>query len=153
LKLGVLKEIIPGERRVALIPDSVQQLTKKGAQVLVETGAGLEASFLDEAYENAGATIVPGAADVYAQADVVCKVARPVMNEALGKHELDMLRPRLDNLLFASRQPRHRPQTGGGARDKLQHGRDPAHHSRPEHGRALFDEHGGGLQGGAVGGR
>jgi NAD(P) transhydrogenase subunit alpha len=36
---------------------------------------------------------VPGAADVYAQADVVCKVARPVMNEALGKHELDMLRP------------------------------------------------------------
>ncbi|MGA7732776.1 MAG: Re/Si-specific NAD(P)(+) transhydrogenase subunit alpha [Chloroflexia bacterium] len=93
MKLGVPKEIIPGERRVALVPESVQQLTKKGVHVLVEMGAGLESSFLDEAYEKAGATIVPTAAEVYAQSDVICKVARPVMNETLGRHELDLLRP------------------------------------------------------------
>jgi NAD(P) transhydrogenase subunit alpha len=93
LKLGVPKEIIPGERRVALVPETVQQLTKKGVQVLVETGAGLESSFLDEAYEKAGATIVLTASEVYAQSDVICKVARPAMNETLGRHELDLLKP------------------------------------------------------------
>ncbi|MEO5951574.1 MAG: Re/Si-specific NAD(P)(+) transhydrogenase subunit alpha [Chloroflexia bacterium] len=93
MKLGVPKEIIPGETRVALVPDSVSQLTKKGVQVLVETGAGLAASYLDEAYQKAGATIVANAADVYAQSDMVCKVARPVVNEATGKNELDMLKP------------------------------------------------------------
>lgn len=93
MKLGVPKEIIPGETRVALVPDSVSQLTKKGVQVLIETGAGLAASYLDEAYQKAGATIVANAADLYAQSDMVCKVARPVVNEATGKNELDMLKP------------------------------------------------------------
>lgn len=93
MKLGVPKEIIPGETRVALVPDGVSQLTKKGVQVLVESGAGLPASYLDEAYQKAGATIVPTAADVYAQSDVVVKVQRPVLNPATGKNELDMLKP------------------------------------------------------------
>ena len=93
MKLGVPKEIIPGERRVALIPESVQQLTKKGVEVAVERGAGDESSYLDEAYEKAGATIVPNAADLYAESDVICKVARPVLNDVTGKHEIDMMKP------------------------------------------------------------
>ncbi len=93
MKLGVPKEIIPGERRVALIPEGVQQLVKKGVEVLVESDAGLESSFLDEAYKSAGATIVAGPADLFAHSDVICKVGRPIMNEAMGKHEIDMMKP------------------------------------------------------------
>ena len=93
MKLGVPKEIIPGETRVALIPDTVAQLTKKGVEVLVESGAGLAASFLDEAYEKAGATIVPDAATLYSQSDMICKVQRPVTNDALGKHEIALMKP------------------------------------------------------------
>src|SRR5438045_7281885 len=91
--LGVPKEIIPGENRVALVPESVGQLVKKGVQVLVETGAGLNSSFLDDAYEKAGATIVPNAAALYAQSDVICKVQRPVLNEMTGKNEVAMMKP------------------------------------------------------------
>ncbi|HST04899.1 MAG TPA: Re/Si-specific NAD(P)(+) transhydrogenase subunit alpha [Chloroflexia bacterium] len=87
MKLGVPKEIIPGERRVALVPESVQQLVKKGVQVLIESGAGTEASFLDSAYEAAGATIVPSAADIYSQADLICKVGKP------DPKEVDIMKP------------------------------------------------------------
>ncbi|MEO8286788.1 MAG: Re/Si-specific NAD(P)(+) transhydrogenase subunit alpha [Chloroflexota bacterium] len=91
--LGVPKEIIPGETRVALIPESVAQLVKKGVQVVVETNAGLESSFLDEAYEKAGAKIVPDAATLYSQSDMICKVQRPVVNAQTGKNEVAMMKP------------------------------------------------------------
>jgi len=91
--LGVPKEIVPGENRVALIPESVGQLVKKGVQVLVETGAGLNSSFLDEAYEKAGATIVPDAATLYSRSDMICKVQRPIVNEQTGKNEIAMMAP------------------------------------------------------------
>ena len=93
MKIGVPKEIIPGETRVALIPDTVAQLTKKGVEVLVESGAGVTASFLDEAYEKAGATVVPDAMTLYSQSDMICKVQRPVANDALGKNEIDLMKP------------------------------------------------------------
>ena len=93
MKLGVPKEIIPGETRVALIPDTVAQLVKKGVEVLVQSEAGLASSFLDEAYEKAGASIVPDAATLYSQSDMICKVQRPVMNDTLGKHEIALMKP------------------------------------------------------------
>jgi NAD(P) transhydrogenase subunit alpha len=93
MKIGVPKEIIPGETRVALIPDTVAQLTKKGVEVLVESGAGVTASFLDEAYEKAGATVVPDAKTLYSQSDMICKVQRPVANDALGKNEIELMKP------------------------------------------------------------
>lgn len=93
MKLGVPREIIAGETRVALIPDIVAQLTKKGVTVLVEKGAGEQASYLDEAYEKAGAVIVAGAAQLYSQSDMICKVQRPVLNEEEGKHEIEMMIP------------------------------------------------------------
>lgn len=78
LTVGVPKEIAEGERRVALIPDTVQRLTGQGLTVLVERGAGDGALFRDEAYADAGATLVDTAEAVYQGADVVCKVQRPM---------------------------------------------------------------------------
>lgn len=92
MRIGVPKEVVPGENRVALVPDIVAQLIKKGVQVSVQSGAGQNASFLDEAYEKAGATIVRDAATLYAESDLVCKVQRPVQHPDTGKHEVEMLR-------------------------------------------------------------
>ena len=53
--IGVPKEILPGERRVALVPDEVKTLVGEGLEVLVEAEAGASAGFLDAAYQAAGA--------------------------------------------------------------------------------------------------
>ena len=58
MKVAVVKETYPGERRVALVPTAVAALLKAGLEVAVETQAGLAAGFSDEAYRLAGATIV-----------------------------------------------------------------------------------------------
>ncbi len=72
MKFGVPKETVAGERRVALVPDTVAKLVKDGHEVLVEPGAGSAAGFPDDAYRTAGAK--PG--DAWS-ADVVCKVQKP----------------------------------------------------------------------------
>ncbi|MGH2451675.1 MAG: Re/Si-specific NAD(P)(+) transhydrogenase subunit alpha [Candidatus Limnocylindria bacterium] len=77
MKIGVPKERAPGERRVALVPETVGRLAKGGNEVVVERGAGVEAAFPDAAYEQAGARIVDDAFD----ADLVAKVARPTPDE------------------------------------------------------------------------
>jgi NAD(P) transhydrogenase subunit alpha len=76
MKVGVIKEDAPGERRVALVPETVPKLHKAGAEVLVETGAGEAAWFPDSAYAEAGAAIVSGP-ELYDQADVILTVTRP----------------------------------------------------------------------------
>src|SRR5213596_871265 len=78
MKIGVPKEIVPGERRVALTPEATAALVKGGLQVVVERGAGEGAFHSDAAFEAAGARIV---ADVYAEADVVLKVQKPTLDE------------------------------------------------------------------------
>jgi NAD(P) transhydrogenase subunit alpha len=75
--IGVPTETAPGERRVALVPETVGRLAKANSTVIVQRGAGLAASFTDEAYEGAGATLAADAADVFAKADFIAKVARP----------------------------------------------------------------------------
>ena len=77
MKIGVPKEIVEGEKRVALTPQSALALKKLGYESLIESGAGLAARFSDEAYREAGVTVVPTAADLWAQADVVAKVRPP----------------------------------------------------------------------------
>jgi NAD(P) transhydrogenase subunit alpha len=76
MKVGVAKETAPGERRVALVPEALGKLTAAGLEVLVETGAGAGSALPDQAYAEAGATIVSTDA-LYADADVILKVARP----------------------------------------------------------------------------
>src|SRR5213076_1781445 len=79
--IGVPKETVADERRVALTPDAAGRLGKSGLAVLVERGAGEAASFGDEAYRAAGATVVPAAAALFRQSDVVLKVQPPSRGE------------------------------------------------------------------------
>jgi NAD(P) transhydrogenase subunit alpha len=76
--IGVPKEIFAGERRVALVPELVSKLTGIGAEVHVEFGAGMEAGFRDQAYEQRGARLSEG---VFGEADVLLKVRAPVTHE------------------------------------------------------------------------
>ncbi|HZJ01422.1 MAG TPA: Re/Si-specific NAD(P)(+) transhydrogenase subunit alpha [Gemmatimonadaceae bacterium] len=89
MRLGVPREIVPGEKRVALVPEVIPQLLKIGHTVAVEAGAGMKAGFTDEAYAAAGAEIVPDARSAYAAADMVLKVLRPA--PLGGEHELDLI--------------------------------------------------------------
>ncbi|HEY5643735.1 MAG TPA: Re/Si-specific NAD(P)(+) transhydrogenase subunit alpha [Woeseiaceae bacterium] len=82
MKIGVPKEIFAGERRVATTPEVAGQLQKLGFSVLVESGAGAESSFSDEAYRNAGCDIAASADDVWSQADIILKVRGPEGQEA-----------------------------------------------------------------------
>ena len=92
MKLGVPKETLQNENRVAALPESVSEYVKMGFEVLVETSAGTGAFVSDERYVAAGARIVPDAATLFAESDIVIKVKQPHFNEALGRHEAEMLR-------------------------------------------------------------
>ena len=81
MKVGVVKETLPGERRVALVPDTVSKLIAAKLEVAVQTGAGSEAFYMDEGYQKAGATLVPDARAVLSQADAVLKVQPPSLDE------------------------------------------------------------------------
>jgi H+-translocating NAD(P) transhydrogenase subunit alpha len=91
MKVGIPKEIYPHESRVAAVPETVHKIRKLGFDVVVEAGAGDAASFADAVYVEAGATIAPNAAAVYAEADVVLKVRQPIA-KAGGQHELELLK-------------------------------------------------------------
>jgi NAD(P) transhydrogenase subunit alpha len=103
LIVGVPREIVPGERRVALVPDVVAKLVSSGLQVLIEAGAGCEAFFPDEAYREAGGIIALSAEALYQQADIVLKVQPPAWNKMLDQHEADLLRP--DSVLITFLEP------------------------------------------------
>jgi proton-translocating NAD(P)+ transhydrogenase subunit alpha len=81
MKIGVPKETAVNERRVALTPDVAGRLVKSGVSVVIERGAGDAASFRDDAYTAAGATLVATAADLFSQGDVVLKVQPPSTGE------------------------------------------------------------------------
>jgi len=77
MTVGVPKEIKDHETRVALVPSGVAVLRQAGHQVLVQAGAGLGSSIPDEQFEQAGAELVPTAAEVWARADLIVKVKEP----------------------------------------------------------------------------
>src|SRR5215472_12107062 len=83
MKVAVVKDNAPGQRRVALVPETVPRLTQAGLEVLVEQGAGDRAWFPDSAYSEAGASILK-TNDLYATADVLLMVTRP-SEDQLGK--------------------------------------------------------------------
>jgi NAD(P) transhydrogenase subunit alpha len=80
VKVGIVREVAEGERRVGLVPETVGRLVKDGFEVLVESGAGRDYN-LDTNYEDAGANVVEGAEDVYGKADIVVKVQSPTEDE------------------------------------------------------------------------
>ena len=79
--IGVPKEIFPGEKRVATVPEVVEKLIKLGFKVAVESGAGDAANFSDDVYRAAGASVMDGAANLWAAADIVFKVRGPSVDE------------------------------------------------------------------------
>tara|TARA_R110001583_G_scaffold84108_1_gene221515 strand:- start:112 stop:1224 length:1113 start_codon:yes stop_codon:yes gene_type:complete len=85
--IGVPREIKNHEYRVGMVPASVQELTSRGHQVVVETSAGSGIGFSDDDYREAGASIAATAADIFAQAEMIIKVKEP---QAV---ERKMLRP------------------------------------------------------------
>ena len=114
--IGVPREIASGERRVALVPDVVSQLTKAGHRVVVERGGGQRAGFTDEAYRTAGCDLADSAGEMYSTAEMILKVQRPGRAEA-GEAELDqmkegsvligLLQPSGDPALFQQLAERH----------------------------------------------
>src|SRR5438552_16776347 len=76
--VGIPKETVAAERRVALVPEVVPKLTKAGLEVIVQFGAGAAAGFLDAAYLEKGARLV---AEVFDKAEILLKVQRPTIEE------------------------------------------------------------------------
>ena len=92
MKIGIPKEIRPGERRVAATPDTVSRLLKLGFEVSVETQAGAGASFRDSEYSALGASVVRSARELWDASDIILKVQPPEQNSQLGLHEAELLR-------------------------------------------------------------
>ena len=92
MRIGIPREIKSGEHRVAASPSGVASLTRAGHEVLVEAGAGEGSSMPDQAYVDAGATIVDTAEEVWAKGDLLLKVKEPV------GPEFGLMRP--DQILF-----------------------------------------------------
>ena len=89
--IGVPKEIMHDEYRVAAIPETVKKFVADGHTVLVEVNAGAGAFFPDEAYREAGAEIVADVREIYDRAALILKVKEPLFNETYGVHEIDMM--------------------------------------------------------------
>lgn len=133
MRIGIPKERVAGERRVAATPKSVIQLKKLGFQVAVETGAGEAASFTDEQYISSGAEIVE-ADDVF-QCDLIYKVNPPTEEEVSkikeGATFVSFLYPAQNGALVKELSQKKHQCTGNG------HG--SAHFTCPINGRFIFN--------------
>lgn len=90
--ISIPKEILPGENRVACVPDVASKLIKAGFEVQIEKDAGLNAGFTNEKYSAAGVKVVDKLQELYANADIVLKVQRPLNHPTEGKHEIELLK-------------------------------------------------------------
>ncbi|MCX7797547.1 MAG: Re/Si-specific NAD(P)(+) transhydrogenase subunit alpha [Melioribacter sp.] len=89
--IGVPKEIMLGENRVALVPEVVSKLIKKGFEIYIEESAGIKAGFPDEKYQLAGAKIIKNVEELYNNVDIVLKVQRPIEHPNFNRHELELI--------------------------------------------------------------
>ena len=92
MRIAVPKETAPGERRVALVPESCKKLIQAGYEISVESGAGEAAGFADAAYRELGVDVEPDPAALLRSADLVLKVTAPTTSEA-GRDEPGWMRP------------------------------------------------------------
>src|SRR5439155_4133897 len=107
MKVAIIKERRAHERRVAASPDSVKHMTGMRLEPVVESGAGAEAYFPDDAYSAAGATIAGDATAALSDADIVLKVARPLLGGPDGVDELGLMKP--GAVLIGMLQPLRHP--------------------------------------------
>jgi len=106
MRIGVPRETTAGERRVAIVPETVVALAKLKLDVVVENGAGAGAFYTDADYVKAGAQIAPDAAALYAQSDLVVKLHKPSDAEVVQLREGSAL----ISLLFAAANPQLLPK-------------------------------------------
>ena len=90
--IGIPKEILEGEKRVAALPETIKRYVAMGFKVLVETAAGAGVFRSDQEYAAAGAEIAPDAKTVYDRSDIILKVKQPHHNASTGKNEAEMIR-------------------------------------------------------------
>ena len=104
MKIGLVKERAPNERRVALVPDALKPLLAAGAEILVERGAGDSAAIQDQAYVDTGAPLA-SREDVYGKSDVIVRVQKPdagdVASLRKGQLLIGLLQPLIDPKLMA----------------------------------------------------
>ncbi|MFN3604141.1 MAG: Re/Si-specific NAD(P)(+) transhydrogenase subunit alpha [Leptonema sp. (in: bacteria)] len=92
LIISVPKEIHAGEKRVAIVPETVAKFKKLGYEIYIEKDAGKEAGFSNENYQNAGATIIEDIKKLYEDSDIFIKVNVPSIHPITNKNELEMLK-------------------------------------------------------------
>jgi NAD(P) transhydrogenase subunit alpha len=92
MRLGIPKEIMENEHRVAAIPEIVAKYVSMGFEVLVEANAGEGIYAADETYIKNGAKIISDVEELYSKADVIIKVKEPLFNKSKNKHEIEMLK-------------------------------------------------------------
>eukprot|EP00533_Pseudo-nitzschia_delicatissima_P009466 CAMPEP_0116107174 /NCGR_PEP_ID=MMETSP0327-20121206/16069_1 /TAXON_ID=44447 /ORGANISM="Pseudo-nitzschia delicatissima, Strain B596" /LENGTH=1133 /DNA_ID=CAMNT_0003599917 /DNA_START=145 /DNA_END=3546 /DNA_ORIENTATION=+ len=103
LTIGIVKETFKGENRVSQTPDSVKGLVKAGFTVIVESGAGDNASFSDTLYTEAGAVVLQDVSQVFQEADIITKIRPPNDSEVprlLGKTLFSMIQPAINTELY-----------------------------------------------------
>jgi len=107
VNIAIPKEIVEGEHRVALVPESAKRLKAEGLTVRVESDAGVEAGFDNDAYTSAGAEIVTDVASLWRDADMILKIHMPTNHPRVGKHEAELAKPGavLVGLLFPMSHP------------------------------------------------
>jgi H+-translocating NAD(P) transhydrogenase subunit alpha len=108
MKVAVVRETFPGERRVALVPDLLPALTRVGWHVFVEAGAGAAAGFSDAQYQGKGAEIISDRAGAIRQADVVLQVRTLGANPDAGRSDISLMRKGL--VLIGTADPLGNPQ-------------------------------------------
>ncbi|MFL2553400.1 MAG: Re/Si-specific NAD(P)(+) transhydrogenase subunit alpha [Candidatus Rariloculaceae bacterium] len=92
MRIGVPKEVHVGEQRVATTPEVAAQLKKLGFEVAIEAGAGLAASFDDNAYRDAGALVMEDTSMLWSSSDIILKVRSPEKSAETGEDESALLR-------------------------------------------------------------
>ncbi len=102
MRIAVPKETAPGERRVALVPESCKKLIQAGYEIAIESSAGEAAGYPDASYRESGTTMVSSPQDLLGSADLVLKVGPPPAGQA-GRNEVDWMRPGM--LFIASLMP------------------------------------------------
>ena len=91
VKVGIVTESAPGERRVAMVPSALSVLNKTGVELMLESGAGVRAGFPDAEYADKGVQLA-SRKDVFAAADVILQVRGPGANPDCGASDIAMFR-------------------------------------------------------------
>jgi len=105
--IGVPSEILEGENRVAITPETAAKYIKRGLEVRIEKNAGLKAGFRDEDYEKVGAKIVESKNEIYSESDIILKVQKPIIWSEANKNELEMMKKNalLVSFIYALNNP------------------------------------------------